>query len=262
MPTFSILLCINRTNPWLAEAIRSVQNQDDPDFEFLISANACTDELWEEIQSLTSGDGRIRLHRTSIGQLAYNLNFLADQATGNYLMRMDADDFSEPDRLKILRSTLSADPLDILGTAVTLIDGDSNVIGRMDLPLTQEDIVRGLPTRTAFCHPAIVIRKQFLLDMRGYLGGFVSEDTDLWLRAKRAGGRFRNLPDALLRYRVHSQQSTAGNAGYAEVASHWLRELLITPGFYTLKGFSVALAKCIISPWRGKPRRSKKKGIF
>ncbi len=257
MPSFSIILCVNRGNPWLAHAIQSVLEQDDPDFEFLIAANACSDDLWREVQSLTSTDGRVRLYRTGIGQLAYNLNFLADQAIGDYLVRMDADDVSEPMRIRTLRNALFEHPVDILGTAVTLIDDTGRIVGRSDFPLTQVDIIRALPTRTSFCHPAVVIRKQFLLDMRGYLGGFVSEDTDFWLRAKRAGGSFRNLPEALLRYRIHPQQSTAGNAGYAEVASHWLRELLLKPSLFTLKGFAVALAKCVVSPWLTKMRRRK-----
>ena len=249
LPTLSVLLCVNRSNPWLLAAIRSVLEQDDPDFEFLIAANSCEDLLWEELQLATQRDDRVKLSRTGIGQLAFNLNFLADRASGDYLVRMDADDLCEPHRIGVLRSALSKDPVDVLGSAVLLIDEQDNVVGRMDLPLTGADIVRALPARTALCHPAVAIRRQFLLDMRGYLGGFASEDTDLWLRASRAGARFKNLPDALLRYRVHAGQSIASRAGYAEVASHWLREWLLAPSFYTFKGAFLSLIKCIAMSW-------------
>lgn len=242
---FSIALCVNKDNPWLNKALDSVLAQDDPDFEFLIAANACSDDLWESLQSVARRDPRVRIFRTSIGQLSFNLNFLADQAVGDYLVRMDADDWCEPHRLSTLRRVLAQDPVDILGSSVLLIDAADKPIGRMDLPESRDDIVRALLTRTAFCHPAVAIRRQFLIDMRGYLGGFHSEDTEFWLRAKRAGATMKNIPDLLFRYRVHNQQSIASRAGYAEVAAHWLKELLISPSWYNLRGFGVALMKSL-----------------
>jgi len=246
--TFSVVLCVNRYQPWLSEAIESILSQDDADFEFLIAANACTDELWNMLSALRLRDSRIRLFRSDVGQLAFNLNLLADKAHGAYLVRMDADDVSEPNRLGTLRLALAQDPVDVLGSAVILIDAAGREIGTMKLPETPAAIRRAMLMRTAFCHPAVALRRQFLLNMRGYLGGFVSEDTDLWLRALRAGASMRNLPDALLRYRIHDNQSISSRQGYAEVASHWLRELLITPSWYTVRGFIIALTKSLFAP--------------
>lgn len=242
----SVILCINRPNPWWQAALSSVLTQDDPDFEFLIAANACTDELWSSLQTLAAGDARVRLFRTSIGQLSFNLNALADKAKGDYLVRMDADDLAAKHRISTLRKRLVQSPVDILGSAVTLIDEGDQIVGRMDFPLEHADIVRMLKRRTVFCHPTVAIRRQFLLDMRGYLGGYHSEDTDLWLRARRVGARMENLPDALLSYRIHAQQSTGTRAGYAEVSGHWLREFLLRPSLYTLEGLFIALAKTLI----------------
>ncbi len=248
-PSFSVILCVHRTNPWLAMAIDSVLQQTDSDFEFLIAANACSDDFWSELQTLTSHDSRVRLFRSSIGQLTFNLNLLADQAQGDYLVRMDADDVSEPQRLQCLRRALARDfvdsPVDILGSAAMLIDGNGNILGQMNFPETTEEIRRALKSRTVFCHPAVAIRRAFLIQMRGYLGGFASEDSDLWIRAASAGVRMENLPEVLLRYRVHDQQSIATKSGYAEMAGHWLRELILHPGLYTLHGFCVALFKAL-----------------
>ena len=242
---FSFLLCVNRDQPYLHSAVESVLQQDDQDFEFLIGANLCDDALWDKLQGIAALDDRIRLFRSDIGQLAFNLNLLSSEAKGDYLIRMDADDISLPHRLRTLRAHLNNNPVDILGSAVILIDEASKEIGRMDLPLSQEDIVKGLLKHTVFCHPAVTIRRQFLLDMRGYLGGFVSEDTDLWIRAGRAGARMQNLAEPLLQYRVHSGQSIMSIAGYAEVTAHWLREVLLDFTWYNLRGFVIALSKCV-----------------
>lgn len=246
--TFSVVLCVNKQQPWLNEAIESILSQNDGDFEFLIAANACTDELWERLQTFTAPDARVRLFRSDIGQLAFNLNLLADKAQGEYLVRMDADDISEPDRILCLRQALSDSQLDILGSAVFLIDENGREVGHMNFPETTAEIRRVFPWRTVFCHPSVAIKRSFLLSLRGYLGGFVSEDTDLWLRAIHAGARMGNLSKPLLRYRVHSQQSLASRKGYAEVAGHWLRELLIAPSWYTFSGFCIALAKSLFTP--------------
>lgn len=245
LPSVSIVLCVNASNSWLPAAIGSILNQTHCDFEFLIAANACTDDLWNELQLLVSNDSRVQLFRTAIGQLPFNLNFLADLASGEYLIRMDADDISEPNRLEVICNELRREPVDILGSAVTLIDGLGRAVGHMEFPLKKEDIRRALLFRTVFCHPAVAIRRSFLLSQRGYLGGFYSEDTDLWLRAVRAGASMRNLSESLLRYRVHYAQSVSSSVGYAEVAGHWLREFLLSPGWYQFKGLVIAISKAL-----------------
>ena len=247
-PSISILLCVNRTNPWLRDAIDSILNQADGDFEFLIAANACSDELWRELNGYIAGDQRVILYRTNIGQLAFNLNFLANLAKGEYLVRMDGDDISEKNRILVLRKSLATKRVDVLGSAVTLINRNGEELGKLEFPLTSSEISRLLPTRTVFCHPAVAIRKEFLYQLRGYLGGFVSEDTDLWIRAIRmGGGTFQNLSEPLLRYRIHPDQSTGDSSGYPEVSAHWWRELLATKNFYAFKGFISSFAKYIFN---------------
>jgi glycosyltransferase involved in cell wall biosynthesis len=244
-PSISVLLCVHASNPWLPAAIYSVLNQTHRYFEFLIAANACSDDLWNELQGLVASDPRVQLFRTEIGQLSFNLNVLADRASGEYLIRMDSDDLSEPNRLEVICKELTREPVDILGSAVTLIDGSDEVVGSMEFPLSKSEILRAIWFRTVFCHPAVAIRRSFLLSQRGYLGGFSSEDTDLWLRAVRAGASMRNISVPLLRYRVHSGQSISSGGGYAEVAGHWLREFLLSPGWFHFKGLVVALYKTL-----------------
>lgn len=236
---------MHASNPWLPAAIDSILNQTHRDFEFLIAANACSDNLWDELQGFVASDPRVQLFRTAIGQLAFNLNVLADRARGEYLIRMDADDLSEPNRLEVLCRELTREPVDVLGCAVTLIDDSGEVVGGMEFPLSKDEIRRALCFRTVFCHPAVAIRRSFLLSQRGYLGGFFSEDTDLWLRAVRVDASMRNLSVPLLRYRVHSAQSISSGGGYAEVAGHWLREFLLSPGWYEFKGLVIALIKAL-----------------
>lgn len=248
-------MCVNRTHPWLIEAIDSVLTQDDTDFEFFIAANACSDEFWNVLRDHVKSDSRVRLFRSEIGQLPFNLNMLVDHASSDYVVRMDSDDISEPHRITELRRAIVDSRPDIIGSCVSIIDENGVQRGQMNVPITNSEIVRALPIKTVFCHPSVAIRRQFLIDMRGYLGGFTSEDTDLWLRAKRAGAKMQNLPERLLRYRIHNTQSIGSRAGYAEVAGLWLREFLLSPSIFTCKGLAISLFKALFASWLPGARR-------
>ncbi|MCF8208945.1 MAG: glycosyltransferase [Rhodoferax sp.] len=243
----------------MKNAVLSVLHQSDPDFEFLIAANACDDALVSTLESLIASDSRVSLYRTSIGQLAFNLNFLADKAVGDYLVRMDGDDLCELNRIAVLREALQQEPVDILGSWVLVVDASGSVLREMRLPCKHSAIVRRLVLGTAVCHPAAIIRRQFLLKMRGYSGGVLTEDTDLWLRSALGGGRFANVPQFLFRYRLHAEQASGTRSAYAEVVALWLRELLKQPSLYLVLGFLVACAKWASSPFmlllRGRPKR-------
>ena len=218
------------------------------DFEFLIAANGCTDAFFEELCALTAADRRVRVIRTAIGQLAFSLNLLADQAGADWLVRMDADDISLPHRLETLSAAARANAADVVGTGVYLIDETGTRLGEVRPPVSSAKIARAFVWGTPLIHPSVMLRRTFLLEMGGYLGGFRSEDTDLWLRALRSGGRIINLPDVLLEYRVHGGQVSRSRLGYAENAAHRLREFLMKPGFESGLSFFAATAKALVSP--------------
>ena len=89
---FSFLMCVNQDQPFLDQAVDSMIAQDYKDeYEIVIVANNCLDALFEKLQGYAEKSKNIRLFRTSIGQLAFNLNYGFDQAKGDYVVRMDAD---------------------------------------------------------------------------------------------------------------------------------------------------------------------------
>ena len=82
---FSVLMCCNRDDGFLDEALQSVLKQTYEDFEFLIILNNCSDELYKKI--LNVDDPRIVVHRTKIGQLSFNLNYGINLASRAYIDR-------------------------------------------------------------------------------------------------------------------------------------------------------------------------------
>lgn len=246
-PTISVIFCVNRNNPYLHEALRSVLEQTYTDFEFLIGANACSDEFFEEL-SLFSTDSRIKIFRTQLPQLAFTLNYLVEQACGNWFIRMDADDVCEPNRFRRLKQMIDTGKYDVIGSWATLIDENDRVIGQFRPPKETHAIRRQLLFSNPIIHPSVAYSRSFLLKMRGYLGGYVSEDLDLWMRAIRSGSRLVNIEEPLLRYRMHTGQVSRSRLGYAETAAHWHRELMLEPSFYNTLGWCIATTKAVVMP--------------
>jgi glycosyltransferase involved in cell wall biosynthesis len=250
-PGASVIFCVNRGNPHLRAAIDSVLTQTHKDFEFLIGANACSDELFGELLEYSARDSRIRLFRTALPQLAFTLNYVIEQSKGELLIRMDADDVCEPQRFERLIAAAEATPdAQVIGSWTTLIDEADQVIGSFNPPASAVSLRRRMLISSPIAHPTVAFRKKFWLESRGYLGGFVSEDFDLWLRALARGVTIINVPEPLLRYRMHSAQVSRSRLGYAETAAHWYRELLARPGLYTAAGWAIATTKAILMPLR------------
>ncbi|PML53297.1 hypothetical protein BCT74_12340 [Vibrio lentus] len=241
MVIFSVILCVNEDNPFLDKAIRSILVQEYNDFEFIIVANNCNDALYEKLESYTE-DKRIKLFRTIIGQLSFNLNFAINLSKGDYIIRMDSDDISLPNRLSKCND-LVIHEYDIIGFSVDLINEQDEIIGEQCL---SDNKLANIIYKNPFVHPATMIKRSFLISCKGYLGGFQSEDYDLWIRAYRKGGvRTFFTKEKVLNYRIRNGQSRGNLLPYCEVASYFYRELLLHPNLNNLASFILATGKRI-----------------
>ncbi|HIF9419427.1 TPA: glycosyltransferase [Photobacterium damselae] len=205
----SVLMALNRFDKYTKESIDSILMQDFVDFEFIIVANNCTDDDFSLIKSCCD-DIRIKLYRNNIPQLPYSLNFALNEAQGEFIARMDADDISLPERLsKQVEFLNKYKNINVVGSSYYTIDEDNNVTSKIDATTTPEKIFNKLPLGTQLCHPSVMIRRDYLLKMGGYCYGFFAEDYDLWLRIIQDNPYcIDNMSDYLIKYRVHSSQAT------------------------------------------------------
>ena len=232
-PEVSVVMAVNRDDGFLQPAIDSVLAQSMANFEFLVIANNCSDELWNGLQKLAMKDGRLRPIRTPIGQLPYNLNVGLHYARAEFIARMDADDISLPDRLERQVHYLRTNPaVSVVGANYELIDEHSRRVNHpVHCYINTDEIHARLPFETCMAHPTVMMRRADVLKVGGYAYGLYAEDWDLWLRMRRAGMRFSNLQDTLLLYRMHSGQSTSVNAwrrNLANVEGLLFRELILS----------------------------------
>lgn len=236
-------MCVNRYSVHLRAAIESVLAQSCGDFLFYVIANDCDDELWSFLHGFK--DNRLRLHRTSVGQLAFNLNYGLNLIGDGYALRIDADDLCLPDRLKLTRDGLEALGYpDVLGGEAIVVNEVGHEIGYQQVPHSNRKIRSKLWRSCPMIHPTCALNVQSVIQLRGYLGGFMSEDYDLWIRAARkVDFRFANLECPLIKYRISPGQSRGRPLGYSEVAGHMLREGLLHSNIKYLAGTVLAAAK-------------------
>ncbi len=207
LPQVSILMPVYNTAPYLREAIDSMLSQTFTDFE-LIVLNDCSPDNAEEILD-TYNDPRIVRYRgeRNVG-LANVLNVGIEMACGKYIARMDSDDISLPNRLKVQVDFLEKHPdIDLVSVAMQLFGAKEEVWVREQNP---EKVKINALFYSPVLHASSMWRKEsferhglrFRQDM------VPAEDYDLWTRALVRGLKLVNLPDVLYRYRLHPNQAT------------------------------------------------------
>ncbi|EGZ3996378.1 glycosyltransferase, partial [Salmonella enterica subsp. enterica serovar Wichita] len=168
---------------------------------------------------------QVKVIETCIGQLGFSLNLAISQSNYDIIARMDSDDIAHPDRLEKQITYLEKNNLDLVGTAINLIDENDIFLGLRTYPQKNE-IFKKIIFKNPFAHPSVMFRKAFFLKHRGYSGGFNSEDYDLWLRMRDSTPRWDNMEEPLLNYRIHSNSTQRSKLAYYECASYSLREFL------------------------------------
>jgi glycosyltransferase involved in cell wall biosynthesis len=210
----SILISVHNGERYLMQALDSLLNQTFANLEIIVVNDASTDGTAHILEDYARRESRISLFFNSknLG-LAHSLNRGLDQARGQYIARMDADDISLPARLEKQFAFMENHPeVGVLGTAVEVIDSAGQVIGQRIYPPDPIVIRWRLAFENPLCHPTVMIRRSLLQDAPYNSNLHTSQDYDLWCRLGLITS-FSNLPQPLLRFRKHGANVTYTKGG-------------------------------------------------
>ncbi|MFG1497421.1 glycosyltransferase [Saccharospirillum sp. HFRX-1] len=243
MSYVSIVLCVKNGEKYIRDCVDSVLAQTYPHFELIVVLNGSDDSSKTILDSYM--DQRIKVFETNISQLSFNLNYAIHQSSGDILMRIDVDDICEKNRLEAQLSYM--EEYDVVGSSVRVIDSKSKLTGQVyKYPSTNKEIRKKIFYRSVMAHPSVIIKKNTLLSVGGYMGGRYGQDYDLWLRLMRDKSiRFFNISEPLVRYRVHNRQSKGSVASYAEVSGYLLREAIVSKNILYFVGSVLYLIKSV-----------------
>lgn len=238
-PRVSVVMPVYNAEAYLTEAVESVLNQTFRDFELLAVDDASTDRSPEILAAFARQDPRVRVLRNPRNlMISRTLNAGLEQAQGEYLARMDADDVSLPDRLAKQAAYLDAHPrAGIVGGSMLITDASGRPIGERHYHLTDAAIRRHLFRYSPFSHPLVMMRTALVRQAGGYLPDYdYAEDYELYFRLGRLA-EFGNLPDFLLRYRVVPRSLTVGVTRAMELQTLAVRRRAVKEYGYVMTGF-------------------------
>ncbi len=212
-PKVSVVLSVYNGARFITQAIESVLSQTFTDFEFIIIDDASTDATPMILS--TFKDKRICILRNEKNlKLVESLNRGLKNSCGEYIARIDADDFSLPERFMKQVGFLDAHPdVGVLGTRVRQIDVNGKTLSTLDFPLTHNMIYWEMFFGLAIAHPSVMMRRDVIMSAGAYNPEFVHiEDTELWSRLITFT-HFANLDEVLHVKRVH--QESIGSTQYS-----------------------------------------------
>ena len=186
----------------VVNSIESILSQSYTDFEFIICDDSSKDKTHEILIELSKKDTRLKILKNSSNmKLAYTLNRCLEVAEGEYVARMDDDDYSLPNRIMNQVYFLDSNPsYDIVGTQANIFD-ENGIYGKKGKSgeITIIDILKG----NSFIHPSVMIRKKKLLDVDSYtdtIRTLRTEDLDLWFKLYKHGSKGFVIEEPLLNY--------------------------------------------------------------
>jgi glycosyltransferase involved in cell wall biosynthesis len=237
---------------YVGEAIESILAQTFKDFEFLIIDDGSTDQSLAILERYAAQDKRIRLSSKPNAGYAVRLNEMLQQAQGDLIAQMDADDIALYERFARQVEFLRNHPeVDVVGGVQEYIDSKGYHLTVSREPEGHDEMQeRALSGVCPIYHPSVMMRRKAVLAVGGYQVEMMPvEDLDLWLRMGERG-RLANLPDVITRYRLHDSSVSA---------LLQLRQLSLwqaaVDGACDRRGIPRRQLK--IEPWRPVTRRSK-----
>jgi glycosyltransferase involved in cell wall biosynthesis len=207
-PKISVIMPVYNGRKFLKEAIFSVLNQTEKDFELIIVDDGSTDSSANIAKSFA--DDRIKFFEKEHSGLIDTLNFGIKKARGEFIARMDADDISEPNRFAEELKFFKEHPnYALVGSFATAINESGEATREMDYPPADWNAVKKYSLlHNPFIHPSVMVKKSILDKAGAYRKPFRNiEDYELWTRImyRYPSG---NIPKPLLRYRMHEGQVT------------------------------------------------------
>ncbi len=219
MPKISVLIPCYNAARYVRAAVDSILGQSCRDFELVMVDDGSTDTTLEILRTYTDPRLKLTVLPENCGVAAAR-NVAMQQAVGDYLAFLDADDVSRSDRLRIQADFLDSHAdIDLVGSAY-------RSLGKLKIwktPLNHSRIVGEALFKLPFRMSTVMFRRHVLREDRVALNTAfqVSEDHDFIDQLIASGSLMANLPEALVEYRSHANNTSNRFAsmgiGYADV---------------------------------------------
>ena len=199
----------------LRAAVASILEQTFRDFEFIIVNDGSTDGTSELLAEFESSDPRVRIIDQPNAGLTIALQTGCAAATGDYIARQDADDWSDPTRLEKLVKLLDAYPAAVIASSwASYIDDEGELVEIVERCSDPREATRKLLYDNSGppAHGSVMFRRSAYEHVGGYRKSFYfAQDSDLWLRLG-TNGEIAYVQESLYKWRISVNGISGANS--------------------------------------------------
>lgn len=206
-PMLSVIMSVYNGESYLKEAVDSIINQTYKNWELIIIDDCSTDST--PVILAAYQDSRIRILKNEKNlRLAASLNLGLSFASGNYILRMDADDICRLDRFEKQLAFMEAHPSIDVSWGKGFWFKDKVILKKIqNISFRPDDMKAVFLFTTPIMHNCVIAKKVFY-DTYSYLAEYThSEDWNLWYRGSK-DFQFAGQNEYLVLYRIHNTQTT------------------------------------------------------
>lgn len=193
IPEISCILPVYNDAENIRNSMQSILDQTFENFELIVINDGSTDETQKILESIK--DPRIVLIHFEENQgLVRALNAGIARARGEFIARMDSDDYCYPERFEKQLAVLRENPtIAMVGSLCRIQVLPGGEIIHFRSPLEDAEIRKVMCWRNPIVHSSVMIRKNAVLEADGYSEEFhIGEDYHLWFKV------MKNYPAVIL----------------------------------------------------------------
>ena len=211
MNQYSVLMSVYKNDDadFLKIALESIYDKQTrkPDEIVVVFDGPLKDPLYQVLNEFQKGkEDVVKYYPQEVNRgLGEALRIGSELCTGDYLLRMDSDDISAPDRFEKQMAYVESHPeIDAVGTDIAEFDKDpfSETMRTRVCPARHEDILKMCKKRNPMNHVTACIKKSSLMKAGGYQTLLLLEDYLLWINMICAGCKLANINESLVYVRV------------------------------------------------------------
>jgi glycosyltransferase involved in cell wall biosynthesis len=221
-PKISVILPFYNAESTLYRALNSIKQQSFTDFECIMVDNNSTDNSAIIASKFAITDKRFLLTSESAQGVAYASNKGSNIARGDYIARMDADDESLPNRLKLqydfLRQNKDYGAVGGLVEYVAHIEGNTgfaDFVTWNNSLISYRQIYINRFMEMPIINPSAMWRKSISISLGTYHNGDFPEDYQMWLRWLAEGIKIAKVPYKVLRWYDSKTRLTRSDKRYS-----------------------------------------------
>ncbi len=217
-------MSVRNGSKYIAECIRSIQDQSYDNWELCVCDDASTDDTLSLLNEHAADDKRISVFENQSPDLIRALELAYSQSTGTFVTRMDADDLMPPKKLELLHFELSTQVNAAIATAKVRYFSDDGLLGAGYLKyerwinslMDNNDHYEHIYQECVIPSPCWMMRRSDFDKCGAFSAQFYPEDYDLVFRCYRQQFNIVSSSEILHLWRDHSSRYSRNADHYQE----------------------------------------------